>query len=207
MIKAIIFDYGNVLDIPDDWATWLAHRDAMAARYGLTGEGLDACIFQSEAWQQVKRGRITFEAYLGAVFGPLGLTDPAAQAACLDEFFKGRLRVHPVMRALLQELKPRYRLSILSNAYQLDMADWLVKARGLVGIFEDVVSSAAVGMAKPEPEIYQLALARLGLRPDEALFVDDMPRNTTVAESLGLSCIVFESPEQLRRTLAARGLI
>jgi putative hydrolase of the HAD superfamily len=207
MIRAIIFDYGNVLDIPDDWETWLAHREAMAARYGLTGKELSARIFQSEAWQQVKRGHIPFEAYLDAIFRPLGLTDPAAQAACLDEFFDGRLRIHPEMRALLHELKPRYRLSVLSNAYQLDMADWLVKERGLAGIFEDVVSSAAVGLAKPEPEIYQLALARLGLRPDEALFIDDMTRNTAVAESLGLSCIVFESPEQLRRALAARGLI
>jgi hypothetical protein len=39
------------------------------------------------------------------------------------------------------------------------------------------------------------------------LFIDDLARNTTVAESLGLPCILFESPGQLRRALAARGLI
>ena len=125
----------------------------------------------------------------------------------MDEFFDGRERIHPAMAALLRELKPRYRLALLSNAYQLDMATWLAEARGLAGVFDLVISSAAVGLAKPEPEIYALTLARLDLSPGEALFVDDMPRNTTAAEALGLPSIVFESPEQLRRELSARGLL
>jgi FMN phosphatase YigB (HAD superfamily) len=62
-------------------------------------------------------------------------------------------------------------------------------------------------MAKPEPEIYQLALKLLGIAPEEALFIDDLPRNTIAAEALGIPSIVFESPAQLRRELQARGIL
>jgi HAD superfamily hydrolase (TIGR01509 family) len=74
-------------------------------------------------------------------------------------------------------------------------------------MFDVVVPSAKVGLAKPEPEIYQLTLDLLGLKPDETLFIDDLPRNTTAAEALGIPSIVFESPTQLRRELVARGIL
>lgn len=205
--RAIIFDFGNVLDIPEDREAWHAHREALAASLGLTGNALGALFFQSEAWHQVKVAAITFDEYLEAIFGPLGLTSRAAQQAAFDAYFDGRAHIHPEMRALLHELKPRYRLGLLSNAYQLEMDAWLSKQHGLDGIFDDVISSAAVRMAKPDEAIYRLALDRLGVRPGEALFIDDLARNTIAAESVGVPSIDFESPEQLRHELAARGLL
>lgn len=207
--RAVIFDYGNVLDIPTDWETWRIHRDAFGARFGMTGDDMGVRIYQSEAWAMVKVGVISFQVYLEQVFGPLGVTDPQTQEALFWEYHQDRLTIHPIMLKILHQLKEsgRYKLSILSNAWQQNMAEWLAQERGLGGIFDDVVSSAEVGIAKPDREIYHLALQRLGLRPGEAIFIDDLSRNTVEAEAIGLPCIVCESPEQVQNELQARGIL
>jgi epoxide hydrolase-like predicted phosphatase len=205
--RALIFDYGNVLDIVDDMQPWLAKRDMMAAPFGMSGEELWNLIYYTEPWQKLKRGQISVDEFWDAILRPLGITDHAAQMAFADRLVQGRDKVHPEMAALLRELKPHYRLALLSNTHLLDMDVWIADVQGLIDIFDVVVSSAAVGLAKPEPEIYQLALQRLSVEPEEALFIDDLPRNTTAAQALGIPSIVFVSPTQLRRELQERGIL
>jgi HAD superfamily hydrolase (TIGR01509 family) len=86
------------------------------------------------------------------------------------------------------------------------MARWLAETHDL-RLFDDVISSAEIGLAKPDPAIYRLALERLRVQAGEAIFVDDLARNTEAAESIGLPSLVFESPEQLRRELTERGIL
>ena len=111
------------------------------------------------------------------------------------------------MEALVRELKPHYLLAVLSNTFDPEMDILIAETHGLKDIFDVVVSSAKVGLAKPEPEIYQVTLDQLNVSPGEALFIDDMPRNTMAAEVLGIPSIVFESPAQLRRELQQRGIL
>lgn len=205
-IRALIFDLGNVLDVLDDPAPWHARREAMAARLGLTGSDMWEQFYHSEPWELVKRGKITYPEYWDRLLSPLGLGDKDAQAAFVAELFEGVDQIHPTMRALLQELKPHYRLGLLSNTHEPDLESWLAD-RDLAGLFDVVISSAKVGLAKPEAAIYQLTLERLGVAPEEALFVDDLSRNTDAAEALGIQCIVFQSPAQLRPELIRRGIL
>ena len=205
--SAIIFDFGNVLDHVDDPAPMLARREGLAARLNVSGDKLWSLLYNTEAWELVKRGKITRADYLNRVFGPLGLTDSASQSAFAAQLVEGRHAIHADMLALLLALKPRYRLAILSNTHIVEMEDWFVETHGLGNLFDVVISSAKVGLAKPEPEIYRLTLDRLGVAPGDALFIDDMPRNTQAAEALGLPSIVFESPAQLRRELQLRHVL
>ena len=204
--KAVVFDLGNVLDIQDDPGPWLARRERMAGHLGLTGHALWELFYHSESWELVKRGKITNPEYWDRVLSPLGLTDRKAQTAFVAELFEGRDQIHPSMRDLLHQLKSHYRLGLLSNTYEPDLETWL-ENRDLGEIFDVVVSSAKVGLAKPEPAIYRLTLERLGLPPEEVLFVDDLNRNTLAAEALGIHCIVFQSPAQLRAELKRRGIL
>ena len=61
-----------------------------------------------------------------------------------------------------------------------------------------MVDSAFVGLRKPEPEIYELTLERLGggLRAEECLFVDDFEINCAAARELGMTAVCFETAEQ-----------
>ncbi len=205
--RALIFDYGNVLDHVDDPQPWLDRRAEAAAQFNMTSDEFFELLYHSDPWQECKRGRITYTEFWNRILSPLGITDPAAQADFVARLHEGRDWINPEMEALVRELKPHYLLAVLSNTFDPEMDILIAETHGLKDIFDVVVSSAKVGLAKPEPEIYQVTLDQLNVSPGEALFIDDMPRNTMAAEALGIPSIVFESPAQLRRELQQRGIL
>lgn len=71
-------------------------------------------------------------------------------------------------------------------------------------LFESVIDSSAVGVRKPDPAIFQLALQAFGdLLPANALFLDDYPANIEVAQSLGMQTIlVSEDPHKTVRDIS-----
>jgi 2-haloacid dehalogenase len=73
--------------------------------------------------------------------------------------------------------------------------------------FRDIVVSGAERLVKPDPAIFALAMARFGLKPGEALFVDDRPENVAAGEAAGLIGHVFRDAETLRAVLVERGLL
>ena len=73
--------------------------------------------------------------------------------------------------------------------------------------FDGIVVSGAEKMRKPAPEFYQLLLDRYNVNPQEALFIDDNLRNILAAEKMGITCIHFTSPEQLKIELEKLHLI
>jgi len=96
------------------------------------------------------------------------------------------------MRSLKAE---GYRMALLTN----NVREWEPRWRGMLPvdeIFEVVVDSAFVGMRKPDPEIYELTMERLGLPASEALFLDDIEVNIHTAESLGMTGVWFQTNEQ-----------
>src|SRR5258708_31155919 len=109
-VHAIIFDYGNVLDHVDDPTPWLARRDSVAARFNMSGQAFWDLLYQTEPWQECKRGRITYAAFWDAVLSPLGMTDPREQAALEETLFAERDQMNAEMVNLLHDLKPHYRL-------------------------------------------------------------------------------------------------
>jgi putative hydrolase of the HAD superfamily len=206
--RVMLFDNGNVMDIPIDRTAWLAHRDALATAYGISGENLRLALYYSEAWGRVKVGHIPFDQYLDEALAPYGVTDPAAQHALWEGYHRWREHIHPEVLEMLWALKAKgHCMAVLSNAYQLDMRRWFAEKRGVPDLFDAVFSSAQMGVAKPDPEIYRQVLAALNCQPSEILFVDDLTRNTTIAEAMGIPCVVFESPLQLRQALMRRGLL
>jgi 2-haloacid dehalogenase len=73
--------------------------------------------------------------------------------------------------------------------------------------FRDVVVSGDERLLKPEAAIFRLCLDRNGLVAADCLFIDDSARNVEGARAVGIDAILFASPEQLERDLAARGLL
>ena len=73
--------------------------------------------------------------------------------------------------------------------------------------FRDVVVSGEVKLIKPDPAIYALALARFGLAPGEALFIDDRADNVEAGEQAGFVGHRFEDAVTLRRELERLGLL
>lgn len=97
----------------------------------------------------------------------------------------------------------RYRLLALTN-FAAETWPRAVEALPFLGtMFEGVVVSGIEKVAKPDPAIYQLLLARYAVDPDTAVFIDDRPANVAAAETLGIRSHRFESPTALDAWLAA----
>jgi HAD superfamily hydrolase (TIGR01509 family) len=73
--------------------------------------------------------------------------------------------------------------------------------------FDDRVISGHVGVAKPEPRIYQILFERVGRQPSELLFIDDSLANVRAAEAVGMPAIHFGPGVDLEKELVARGAL
>ena len=75
------------------------------------------------------------------------------------------------------------------------------------GLLDDIILSGEVGAIKPDPEFFEISLWRIGRPAQECLFIDDAPANILQAQKMGFATILFESPEQLEKELHMLGLL
>lgn len=75
-------------------------------------------------------------------------------------------------------------------------------------VFDDIVCSAEVGMAKPEPEVFRLAAGRIAVPPGGCVFVDDREDNVHAAEAVGMTAVLsrIDRGDDLRAQLARLGV-
>ncbi len=76
-------------------------------------------------------------------------------------------------KEIIERLANRYRLAVVTNTHQFDLVPNHLESMGISGFFETVVTSVEVGWRKPHPIIYSEILSRLGILPNEAIFVGD----------------------------------
>ena len=101
--------------------------------------------------------------------------------------------------SLLRRARTRVPVVLVSNA-TLRLEDDLATL-GLADLADDVVNSARVGLAKPDPRIYRLAAESAGTRPERCLFVDDSEENAEAAAVLGMQAVHFHEAADLERAL------
>lgn len=155
-------------------------------------------------WHRAERGELSF-AELDAAAEPLwraaGLESfPSPPSS--DEMLEAIAPVPEMVEAARLVRAAGYKTAIVSNM----IAGWsawrtLVDADNLVDV---VIDSAEVGLRKPNPAIFELALDQLGVAADRALFLDDFPWNVTGAESIGLHTMHVRDPVAAASELLAR---
>jgi len=140
---------------------------------------------------------------LGAAFTWLGLAVSAGDVeVCARLFFQEATRgltVYDDARALLASLRYRgYRTAVVTNAiFPSALFAPRLNALGLAGYLDAVVSSADVGLAKPNPSPYLKALAALGLEPHEAIFVgDNVSTDIAGARAAGIRAVLIERTDR-----------
>ena len=191
-IRAVVFDYGNVLNPPPEEACF----DALQRIAGITGQA-----FFGPYWQlrgDYDRGSLDGPAYWQAVAATAGKRLLPAQVKELmardAELWMG---IRPVLLAWIKALRRQgLRTAVLSNmpreisAHLRRTAEWQAH-------FDALVFSGEAGMVKPQAEIYRLCLRALGVQPQEALFIDDREENVEGARAVGMHGVRFHSVEQL----------
>jgi putative hydrolase of the HAD superfamily len=71
--------------------------------------------------------------------------------------------------------------------------------------FDQLTWSCELGVVKPDPAIYLHTIKKLNVKPEQALFIDNLQKNIAGAEEVGLRAALFENAEQLQSDLARRG--
>lgn len=110
----------------------------------------------------------------------------------IDRLFAGSAPDQPMLDAVLAARRAGIRTGLVSNSWGTRRYDRIQLAE----LFDGVVISGEVGMRKPAPEIYQLGAERIGLEPEQCVFVDDLPFNLAPAEELGMTTLHHTSAEQ-----------
>jgi epoxide hydrolase-like predicted phosphatase len=94
-------------------------------------------------------------------------------------------------------------VGLLSNAMPEARASLLERFPHFYDMFDVVIFSAEVNLAKPDPRIYQLALTELDVRAEDAVFVDDFIENVEAARALGIHGVHFKNSQQARSDILA----
>jgi putative hydrolase of the HAD superfamily len=200
-IEAIIFDFGGVMM---DFRQ-LSSFQEQESQLGLEPGGLSEILWRSPDWRLAEVGIITDEEYWRRTGAKLGLHTSEAIRNFVQTLFRDA-KTDRRMADLVRRLRGRYRTGLLSNAS--DVLPRLLRERyGLDGLFDVKVVSALVGLAKPDPAIYRLALERLGTVPEATVFVDDYEPNVAAAAELGIRAIHFVGYEALIPALQKQGVM
>jgi 2-haloacid dehalogenase len=99
---------------------------------------------------------------------------------------------------------PLYAITNFSDEF---FAPFRAQEAAMFDHFRDIVVSGAERLVKPHAPIYELALKRFGLAPDEALFVDDRQDNVDGAAAVGMHAVLFKDAATLRADLKRFGLL
>ncbi len=197
-IRAVCFDFGGVLMRTVDPSP----RLRLAERLGLPLETLVRVIFDSESARQASLGKVRVEEHWQWVMQELNLPLQEAESIAMA-FFQGD-EIDVELVDFIRSLRPAYRTALISNAWS-DLREFVTRQQ-IADAFDEIVVSAEEGLMKPDPRIYHLALQRLGVAPQEAVFVDDFRENVEAAQAIGMHAVHFVQPQvalqELKRLLS-----
>ena len=186
-IKAVFFDLGGVI-VRTEFQT---PRQQLADRLGIDYDDLNKLVFDSDTSNRASVGEISSEEHWLSVIQRL--RRPAEERQSIrDEFFAGDI-VDRTLVEYIRSLRPRHKTGLISNAWG-DLRNFIVREK-FDDAFDKMIISAEVGAMKPEPKIFQIALQQFGVKPEEAVFVDDFYVNIQGCEKVGIRGIHFKDPE------------
>ena len=193
-IKAVIFDFGRVITAQKPISLFRSYEKEL----GLKTDTINTIMFDSRAWQDALVGRKTIEEFWHLIGPELGLNTDGE----INRFrrrYQADEAVDEAVLDLIRKLRSRYQLAILSN-YPSNLKPWLADWK-MLDLFEVVFCSGDEGVAKPDPIVFSLTLERLGVEPEEAIFIDDTREHVEAALKLGIRGIIFTTAEALQNDL------
>lgn len=181
MIKLILFDYFGVIGSED--------------YFEFTGEdkGLAEGKYHHLV-NDVNVGRIGWQEFVEETSQRTG-----KDMVEVNKMFENN-RINREVTGLISKLGKAYKVALLTNAHH-DYIEKLIARAGLDELFDDVFISSRLGIIKPDRRIFEHAIGRFGIMPEEAVFIDDQQIHVTGAQQTGLYAILYENPAQLMEEL------
>jgi putative hydrolase of the HAD superfamily len=186
MIKAIIFDCFGVLTT-DGW---------LAFRHKYLQEGSVEDKEASQFNRQTDAGLISHDEFVKRIAELAGVSREEAMMVV-----DGHVRNDQLFEYIRDELKPHYKIGLLSNAsadYTHELFEpWQIE------LLDAMTFSFELGVVKPDPLMYENIAAKLGASAEECIFIDDREGFVDGAQRVGMRAVWYQSNEQLKRELEA----
>lgn len=193
MIQAIIFDLGGVV-FTNGTKRFSEH---LAEKYQVDVEKAKAILDKSDIGNAYRTGKMTRDEFWDAVKKELQLTE---HTDVLEQKWIDVYIVIEETKEIVQNLAKKYKVYFLSDNVK-ERVGAIDKKYNFKSWFHGGVFSHEVGIRKPHPDIYKIALEKTGLPEEEVLFIDDKANNLIPAKELGMQTLLFETPEKLQKDL------
>lgn len=193
--RAVIFDLGGVV--------FPSPIDAMRAferEHGLPHRFLSEVVLTDPAngaWSRLERGELTVPAFCGDFEAECAAAGHAIDGAAFMAAISTGSEARPEMVAAIRSIRARgLKTGALTNNWPgAGRDDGHDAIRGAAEqLFDTLVESAVEGLRKPDPRIYWLVCDRLGVSPEESVFLDDLGANLKPARELGMATIKVAEP-------------
>lgn len=192
-IRAVFFDFGGVIQRTE----YQAPRQHLAERFGMDYDDIDRIVFASDSAQRASVGEIEEEAHWQNVLKRVKGSE-ADVSVIKNEFFGGDV-IDLDLVNFIRSLRGKFHTGLISNAWS-GLRSVLEKEK-LIDVFDTVIISAEVGMTKPEPGIFRLALEQAKVKAEEAVFVDDVQVNIDGCQEVGMRGVLFDDPHKAMERL------
>jgi len=192
--KAVIWDLGGVILRTENWEP----RRRLDKMLGLPEGKLYELVFASDISRKATVGEASNDDIWMWVAEQLELSNKE-MTHVREEFWSGDQIDRDIVH-FIRAQKNQTGMGLLSNGWP-STRHFLEDRWKISNIFDDIIISAEVGLAKPDQRIYKLALDRLSIKAEQAIFVDDFEENIEGADKAGIFGIYFQDPQSVLETL------
>lgn len=202
-IRAVLFDFGGVITT----SPFEAFRRFERERELPTGflQSINRNRPDNNAWARFERGELSPEAF-DEMFATES-REAGHEVRGLDVVALVYGNVRPRMVEAVKHCRGKFITACLTNNFQgRAVSPEPVKARewqSALALFDEVIESSKVGVRKPEQAFFELACNKLSIRPEEAVFLDDLGANLKPARAMGMHTIKVSDPDTAVAELAA----
>ena len=192
MLRAVLFDFGGVI-LSSPFEAFAAYERRVGVPEG-TIRSINATDVHTNAWARLERAEVDLDGFVALFEAEARAAGHELSGAEVLECLRGELR--PEMLTAIRRLRERFAVALLTNNFLTGMPDWSSGGsfHELVDLFDVVVESSRVGVRKPEPRVYEIALEELDIAPSQAVFLDDLGVNLKPAREMGMITIKVGDP-------------
>jgi HAD superfamily hydrolase (TIGR01509 family) len=198
MVKVILFDLGNVV-IPFDLTRAAENFMRVCA---VPRQDVIHFFTRSEYDRRFVEGGISSEEFYEEAKRQLKMNIDFAQ---FKTFYNNIFEHNAELEALIRKLGVRYTLAVLSNTNQLHF-DFIMETYPIMKEFDEYIVSFKEKCQKPQYEIFERALSRLKVAPQQVVFIDDTDVNVIAAAQIGMRGIIYTNPAELVEKLKKCGV-
>ena len=198
-VRAVLWDFGGVI-LSSPFEAFATYERGSGLPEGFL-RGLNATNPDTNAWARLERSEVDLAGFAELYEAEAAAAGHRIDAGAVLALLSGELR--PAMVQALRRIRGEGLVQACLTNNVAGMEGARPELVEVMEIFDAVLESSKLGVRKPDPRFYDLALEAVDVGPTEAVFLDDLGINLKPAKAMGMTTIKVTSAEQALHDLEA----